>query len=80
MMFRIMKALLARTTEMGSRSLVHAGSAGANTHGQYLSDCHTAKPAKLVTSPEGEVVQDRLWAELTSKLEAIKPGVMGNFR
>ena len=35
----IMKFFLARTTEHGSRSLVHAAQAGEETNGQYLSDC-----------------------------------------
>lgn len=34
-----MKLFLARTTEHGSRSLVHAAHAGEETNGQYLSDC-----------------------------------------
>ena len=34
-----MRALLARTTEVGSRTLVHAAAGGKETHGQYLSDC-----------------------------------------
>lgn len=34
----IMKALLARSTEVGSRTLVHAGTeAGTESHGHYLS-------------------------------------------
>ena len=37
--FYIMKALLARPTEHGSRTLVHAAEAGPETHGQYLSNC-----------------------------------------
>ena len=36
---KIFKFLLARTTEVGSRTLVHAAMAGRETHGQYLSDC-----------------------------------------
>lgn len=35
----LIKFLFARTTEHGSRSLVHAVEAGPDTHGQYLSDC-----------------------------------------
>ena len=35
----ILKFLLARTTEHGSRSLVNAVEGGEETNGQYLSDC-----------------------------------------
>ncbi|KAJ0161696.1 Short-chain dehydrogenase TIC 32, chloroplastic [Colletotrichum tanaceti] len=74
----LMKLLLARTTEYGSRTLVSAGSAGAESHGHYMSDCAVAKPAPFVTSKEGKEAQDRAWNELVRKLEAIQPGVVGN--
>ena len=38
--FTILKFFLARTTECGSRTLVHATEAGEESHGQYLSSCH----------------------------------------
>ena len=41
--FEIMKFFLARSTEVGSRNLVHAASAGAETNGMYLSSCRIAK-------------------------------------
>jgi retinol dehydrogenase-12 len=31
--------LAARTTEMGSRTLVHAATIGPESHGLYFSDC-----------------------------------------
>lgn len=77
--FWLIKLLLARSTEVGSRTLVHAGTQGAESHGQYLSDCEIAEPAPLVTSQEGKKAQDRVWAELLEKLEAIKPGVASSF-
>lgn len=76
--FIVMKFFLARTTELGSRTLVHAASSGAETHGHYLSDCKIELPSEYVQSPEGYVAQNRVWDELTSKLEAIKPGVTGS--
>ncbi|ORY61502.1 putative short-chain dehydrogenase [Pseudomassariella vexata] len=77
--FWLKKLLLARSTEYGSRTLVHAGSQGKETHGQYLSDCAVAEPAPLVTSKEGKELQDRLWGELVKKLDGIKLGVTKNF-
>jgi hypothetical protein len=38
--FRIMEKLLARSTEEGSRALVHGLLAGQESNGQYMSDCH----------------------------------------
>lgn len=75
----IASATLGRPPEVGSRTLVHAGSSGAESHGQYMSDCEVTTPAPIVTSSEGKVLQDRVWAELVQKLEAIQPGVTSNF-
>ena len=36
---KILRALLARTAEEGSRNLLHAAVAGQDSHGKYLSDC-----------------------------------------
>jgi NAD(P)-dependent dehydrogenase (short-subunit alcohol dehydrogenase family) len=71
----IMKLLLARTGEQGSRTLVHAGSAKEDTHGAYMSDCTITEPVAWVRSQEGQVVQERLWKELCSILEGVKEGI-----
>ncbi|KAJ4357694.1 uncharacterized protein N0V89_002270 [Didymosphaeria variabile] len=38
-MVKVFRALLARSTEKGSRTLLQAGFAGANSHGKYCSEC-----------------------------------------
>lgn len=35
------KLLFARTTEAGSRTLVTGGTAGTDSHGQYMQSCQT---------------------------------------
>ncbi|KAM7211844.1 hypothetical protein V8F06_012756 [Rhypophila decipiens] len=77
--FTIIKAILARSTEVGSRTLMHAGSAGIESHGQYLDDCEISKPGKFTLSAEGQDAQRRTYKELLEKLEGIKPGVTRNF-
>ncbi|KAF2805813.1 putative short-chain dehydrogenase [Mytilinidion resinicola] len=72
---RIMKSLLGRTTEAGSRTLVHAASQGPETHGKYLGDCKIKPPGGIVLKPEGKIAQERVWTELVGRLEAIVPGV-----
>ncbi|KAK3068492.1 hypothetical protein LTR53_013891 [Teratosphaeriaceae sp. CCFEE 6253] len=69
--------LLARTTEVGSRTLVHAALAGPETHGKYLADARVKPCAPLVEGPEGPETQRRVWAELRGQLEGIAPGVCG---
>jgi retinol dehydrogenase-12 len=68
----------ARTTEVGSRSLVQAASAGPETHGKYLSDCVPHEPAKSVVGPGGPETQKKVWDELKVILEKIEPGVTAN--
>ncbi|KAI1197703.1 NAD(P)-binding protein [Nemania serpens] len=75
--FGLMKAVLARTTEEGSRTLVSGGVAGPESHGQYLEDCKVAEPSEVVT--QNPDVGKRLWVELKAKLEEIHPGVTNNF-
>ncbi|KAI8712731.1 Short-chain dehydrogenase/reductase [Fusarium sp. LHS14.1] len=68
----------ARSSEVGSRTLVHAASAGEETHGAYLSDCKLSPVADFVTREEGKEMQARVWEELSQKLEDISPGVTKN--
>jgi hypothetical protein len=70
-----MRFFLARTTEVGSRTLVHAGSQGVESHGEYLSDCEITQPSAFVTSEEGKESQERVWKELVGKLEGIQSGI-----
>ena len=77
---RVVKFLLhARSTEVGSRTLVSAASIGHESHGEYLSDCEIWPPAKLVRSPLGKEMQVRVWKDLSEKLERIQPGILDNF-
>jgi retinol dehydrogenase-12 len=73
-------AMNARTTEQGSRTLVHAATvAGSESHGQYMSDCKVMPPSLFVRSAEGKETGVRVWEELSEKLEKIEPGLLKNF-
>ena len=71
-------AVVARSTEEGSRTLVHAAGQGVETHGKYLSECHVANPSSFLETEDGKRVQEQVWVELSRKLEEIQPGVMNN--
>ena len=77
-MFMLMKFLLARTTEVGSRTLVAAAEAGRESHGQYMSGCVVTEPSPFVRSPEGGKTQERVYTELMALLEKIQPGISSN--
>ncbi len=70
--------IIGRSSEEGSRTLVHGATAGKETHGQYLSECHVKPASAWVRSKEGEEVQKRTWEELMAKLEVIRPGISAN--
>jgi retinol dehydrogenase 12 len=77
----LMKAMFARTTEQGSRTLVHASQAGEESHGQYMSNCDVADVAPMVQKDGkegGGKLQKRVWDEITTTLEKIQPGVTKN--
>ena len=67
--------LLGRTPEAGSRTLVHAITAGPESHGKYLSECTVKLESGFVRSGEGREVQGKLWEELKEVLENVSPGV-----
>jgi retinol dehydrogenase 12 len=69
----------ARTTEVGSRTLINAASFGPESHGQYLSDCNIAPFSRFIATEEGKKLQVRIWDELKEILEDIEPGILGNF-
>lgn len=74
----ILKLLLARTTEYGSRTLVNAAAQGPESHGAYLHDCAIDEPSAFVRSDEGKKSQQRVWQELVEKLNRIEPNVVDN--
>ncbi|EME48710.1 hypothetical protein DOTSEDRAFT_67672 [Dothistroma septosporum NZE10] len=71
----LIKRIMCRSTEVGSRTLVHAGLQGVDTHGKFMSDSQIANCAPLVEGPEGPELQKRLWAEVAAQLNQIEPGV-----
>lgn len=76
--FWMFKQLVARSTEVGSRTLVAGASAGISSHGMYMIDGRVADEAlsDFVRSSEGKQAQEKLWRELAEILEGIHPGIM----
>ncbi|KAF2773025.1 short-chain dehydrogenase/reductase [Teratosphaeria nubilosa] len=70
-----MLKVVARTSEVGGRTIANAGLAGSETHGRYLDDCVVKPCAPLVEGEEGPELQRRVWKELSEILNQIEPGV-----
>jgi NAD(P)-dependent dehydrogenase (short-subunit alcohol dehydrogenase family) len=75
-----LKFLLARTTEVGSRTLVAAAVAGPESHGMYMTDAQINDDAlsDFVKSEDGKEASKKVWKELSEILESIQPGVTSN--
>lgn len=71
------KFLMARTTEVGSRTLVDAAKPeiGQDSHGAYLQNCSIWPNGDNVDSERGRNLQKKFTEELFAKLEEISPGV-----
>lgn len=76
--FMIFKLVVARSTEVGSRTLVASASAGLESHGTYMSDGQVENTAlaPFVRSEEGRRAREKLWGEVSAILEAVRPGIM----
>jgi NAD(P)-dependent dehydrogenase (short-subunit alcohol dehydrogenase family) len=76
--FWMFKQIFARSTEVGSRSLLAGASADTNSHGAYMSDGAVAQSmlSKFVTSKEGLATQEKVWSQMSEILEDIAPGCL----
>lgn len=53
---------LIRSTEVGSRTLVHAAIASDRSmHGRYLSCCEVTEESDFLLTPEGKACSARVW-------------------
>ena len=73
--FKVLKLLIARRVDVGSRTYVHASGIGNEGQGKYLSDCAIGTESPFVRSEQGKGTGKRLWEELRSILEEVQPGV-----
>lgn len=78
--FQVFKFFVARTTEIGSRTLVAGATAGLESHGAYMTDGHVENTAlsSFVRSDEGRQARIKLWNEVAGILEDVRPGIMQN--
>lgn len=70
---RIAFAIMGRTAEQGSQTLVHGIMAGNQTHGCYLSECRAKPESDFLRSKDGVEARARLWKELLARIEKISP-------
>ncbi|KAJ7188859.1 short-chain dehydrogenase [Mycena filopes] len=71
------KRIVARTTEEGSRTIVHAvvTPEQKKLHGQYITACAIAGESDFLSSPEGRKFRSSLWDETIAVLNSVEPQV-----
>ncbi|KAF3386770.1 Short chain dehydrogenase yanD [Penicillium rolfsii] len=76
----LLKLVLARSTEVGSRTLVAGISTGIEGHGAYMTDAtvDNTSLSPFVRSEDGRAAREKVWKELSAILEPIRPGIMQN--
>ncbi|KAJ3539822.1 hypothetical protein NM208_g5334 [Fusarium decemcellulare] len=72
----IMRLIIGRSAEWGSRSLLFGMAAGRESHGRYLSYCEDTERwvPEWVSNSEGEVWAAAIWGEVALQLEQSQPG------
>ncbi|KAF3389021.1 Short chain dehydrogenase yanD [Penicillium rolfsii] len=77
---RMAARMMARSTEEGSRALVHGILSGKESSGQYIDNCQVKSPACIVTNSKGATIQEAFFNELMEKLEKISPEIGRNIQ
>ncbi|PYH90284.1 NAD(P)-binding protein [Aspergillus ellipticus CBS 707.79] len=81
-MHEALRAMMARTAEEGSRTILHGLVAGEDSHGKLLSGCKIKEfwvPTWL-TNQEGQKLQRGIWDELVFRLESVQPGCISQLK
>ena len=73
---RMMFRLMGRTSEEGSRTLLHGVTASPDLHGTYLSECEAKSMSSCVRSEQGRLVSKRLWEEVCERVRHIDPAAV----
>ncbi|KAI1097109.1 NAD(P)-binding protein [Jackrogersella minutella] len=77
-MHETVRSVMARTAEVGSRTILHGLVEGKESHGKLLSGCKIKEywVPDWVLNAEGQRLQKGIWKELSAMLEKVQPGCM----
>ncbi|CAM1510741.1 Fc.00g082540.m01.CDS01 [Cosmosporella sp. VM-42] len=76
LMMAVMRKMLARTAEEGSRNILHAAFGPPDSHGSYYSECEVKDHVipSWITDKTGQRTQKRVWEDLLKRLNDIGHG------
>ncbi|KAK5053198.1 hypothetical protein LTR84_002172 [Exophiala bonariae] len=64
-----------RSTEVGSRTLIHGATAGPSSHGEFMSDGVNQNVAEWIRTDMGKKAQVKVFEQTMKVLESRKPGI-----
>jgi retinol dehydrogenase 12 len=73
----IIRLILARSTEVGSRTLVYGACAGPASHGEMMSDGKNQRVEAWIYSEAGKRAQVKVFEQTMRILEQRSPGIGG---
>ena len=75
-MHESIRAMMARSAEVGSRTILHGLVAGKESHGKLLSGCKIKEywVPEWLSNAEGRRLQKDIWKELAARWEETQPG------
>ncbi|KAJ5097479.1 hypothetical protein N7456_008200 [Penicillium angulare] len=76
---KLIQALIARTVEEGSKTLLHAAMQGTESHGKWLENQFIADPGAIVTTQDAAVIREKIWAEIIAVLHDLDPEVQVDY-
>ncbi|GFF51314.1 retinol dehydrogenase 12 [Aspergillus udagawae] len=81
-MHEAVRAMMARTAEEGSRTILHGLLVGEEGHGKLLSGCKIKEcwVPTWFTNEEGQTLQKGIWDELVSRLETVQSGCISRLK
>lgn len=71
----VLKGIFARTTEVGSRTLVAGAHAGPSSHGQFMSDGVNQEVSAWIKTETGKRAQIKVFDQTMKILEQRQPGI-----
>ncbi|KAL2823326.1 hypothetical protein BDW59DRAFT_148980 [Aspergillus cavernicola] len=71
LLLKVVQAAIARTVEEGSKTLLHAATAGVETHGLWMENQAVADPGSIVTDSAMVGVREKIWKEVVDVLREV---------
>lgn len=81
-MHEAVRAMMAQTAEVGSRTILHGLLLGEEGHGKLLSGCKIKESwvPTWLTNEEAQKLQKDIWNKLVSRLESVQPGYISQLK